>query len=58
MASFQGKIFWKRPKKRENKNYCFVPLLPDALYKNSKKIGKKFKKLNNTIMALIRAKIP
>ena len=51
MASFQGKIFWKRPKKRENKNYFFIPLLPDALYKNSKKIAKKFKKLNNTIMA-------
>ena len=24
MASFQAKISWKRPKKRENKNYRFV----------------------------------
>ena len=31
MASFQGKIVWKRPRKRENKNYHFVPFLPDAL---------------------------
>ena len=37
MASFQAKIFWKRPKKRETKNYWFVPLLPDALYKILKK---------------------
>ena len=24
MASFQAKIVWKRPRKRENKNYRFV----------------------------------
>ena len=30
MASFQAKIFWKRPGKRENKNYRFIPFLPDA----------------------------
>ena len=30
MASFQAKIFWKRPRKTENKNYRFVPFLPDA----------------------------
>ena len=30
MASFQAKIFWKRPRKEENKNYRFVPFLPDA----------------------------
>ena len=30
MASFQSKIGWKRPRKRENKNYNFVPFLPDA----------------------------
>ena len=33
MASFQAKIVWKRPRKRENKNYCFVSFLPDALWK-------------------------
>ena len=30
MASFQAKIGWKRMRKRENKNYNFVPFLPDA----------------------------
>ena len=30
MASFQAKIGWKRPKKRKNKNYQFVPFLYDA----------------------------
>ena len=29
MASFQAKIGWKRPRKRENKNYRSIPLLPD-----------------------------
>ena len=43
MASFQAKIVWKMPRKREIKNYCFVPFLPDAL----QKIPKKFKKKKN-----------
>ena len=30
MASFQAKTAWKRPRKRENKNYRLVPFLPDA----------------------------
>ena len=30
MASFEAKIVWTRPRKRENKNYRFVPFLPDA----------------------------
>ena len=37
MPSFQAKIVWKRPRKRENKNYRFVPFLPDALEKIPKK---------------------
>ena len=37
MASFQAKIVWKRPRKRENKNYRFVSFLPDALWKTPKK---------------------
>ena len=37
MASFQAKIGWKRPRKRENKNYCSDPLLPDGLQKLEKK---------------------
>ena len=46
MASFQAKIVWKRPRKRENKNYSFVSFLADALWKipkNSNKIQKKKK---------------
>ena len=31
MALFQTKIVWKMARKRENKNYRFVPFLPDAL---------------------------
>ena len=30
MASFPAKIVWKRQRKRENKNYNFVPSQPDA----------------------------
>ena len=37
MASFQAKIGWKRPRKRENKNYRSDPLLPDGLQKLEKK---------------------
>ena len=37
MASVQAKIVWKRPRKRENKNYCFITFLPNALQKILKK---------------------
>ena len=30
MASFQAKIDWGWPRKRENKNYRSIPFLPDA----------------------------
>ena len=30
MDSIQAKIGWKRPRKRENKNYRSDPFLPDA----------------------------
>ena len=30
MASFQAKTVWERPRKRENKNYRFIPFLPDT----------------------------
>ena len=40
MTSFQAKIVWKRPRKRENKNYCFVPFLPGPEQKMPKKIKK------------------
>ena len=48
MASFQAKIGWKRLRKRENKNYISVTLLPDVLEiipKKSKKIKKKLKNI-------------
>ena len=57
MASFPAKIGWKRIRKRENKNYHYVSFLPDAKFKNSNKIGKKFKNLKNAIMASFQAKI-
>ena len=57
MALFQAKIVWKRPRKRENKNYCFVPSLPDAKFKIPKKIAKKFKKLKNASVASFKARI-
>ena len=44
MASFQAKIFWNRPRKRENKKYRIVPFLPNALQKIPKKKAKKSKK--------------
>ena len=37
MASFQAKTGWKRPRRRENKNYRSVPFLPDAKLKIPKK---------------------
>ena len=57
MASFQAKIGWKRSRKRENKNYCSVPFLPDAKQKIPKKLAKKLKKIKNTIMASFQGKI-
>ena len=44
MASFEAKIVWKRPRKRENKNYCFITFLPNALQKILKKQQKNKKK--------------
>ena len=45
MASFQAKIGWKRPSKRENTNYRFVsfrsyPMRNRKFQTNSKKIQK------------------
>ena len=53
MASFQAKIVLKRQRKRENKNYNFVPSLPDTKFK----IPKKFKKLKNASMASFKARM-
>jgi len=56
-ASFRAKTGWKRPKKRENKNYRFVSFLHDAQEIIQNKIAKKFKKLKNPLMASFQAKI-
>ena len=44
-------------RKGENKNYSFIPSLPDAYLKIPKKIEKQFKKLKNSIMASFKARI-
>ena len=54
MTSFQVKIGWKRLRKRENKSYPSVPVLPEAWKENSKKITTKLK---NTIAPSFQAKI-
>ena len=41
MASFEAKIGWTRPRKRENKNYRSVPYQPNE----EQKIPKKSKKI-------------
>ena len=57
MAFFQVKKGWKRPRKREYKNYRSVSFQPDPKQKIKKKIAKRFKDLKNTIMASFLAKI-
>ena len=44
-------------RKRENKNYSFVPSVPEAQLKIPKKITKNFKKLKNASMASFKARI-
>ena len=43
MASFPGKICWKRLRMRENKNYCSVPFR--SYQKSNRKFQKKSKKI-------------
>ena len=57
MAPFRAKIVWKIPRQRENKNYRFVPFLPDALQKIPKKQQNNSKNKKNTMMASFQAKI-
>ena len=51
MTFFRVKTGWKRPRKREYKNYRSVSFQPDPKQKITKKIAKRFKDLKNTIMA-------
>ena len=57
MASFQAKTRLGRPRKCENKKKSFRLVLTRLGIENSKKIAKKFKKLNNKIMAYFQTKI-
>ena len=57
MAYCQAKIGWKRPRKREKKNYRSVPFRSRPVIEHSKKIAKKLEKLKNTITASVQAKI-
>ena len=57
MASFEAKIGWKRPGKRENANYPFCFVLTQCIIENSEQIANKIEKLKNTIMAQFQAKI-
>ena len=52
MASFQARIVWKRPRKRENKNYCFITFLPNALQKILKKQQEKTKKYHYGLISI------
>ena len=54
MPLFQVKIGWKMQRNREYKNYRSIPTRREI--ENSKKIGKKFKKLKNTIIASFQVK--
>ena len=52
MASFQAKIVWKRPRKRENKNYRFITFLRNALQKILKKQQKNKKKYHYGLISI------
>ena len=43
MVTFQAKIRWKNLRKIENKNYGFIPFLPDAYKKIPEKLQKNSK---------------
>ena len=57
MASLQAKISWERPRKIEKKKKIVPTSSYTNVIENSKNKVKKFKKLENTIMASFRAKI-
>ena len=57
MASFQSKIGWRRPRKRDNENYHSDHFLPDPLQIIPTKQQKNSKKLKNSFMASFQAKI-
>ena len=56
MASFHAKTSWKRPRKSEKQKLSFRSVPTRLVIENSKKIAKKFNKLENIIMASFQAK--
>ena len=52
MALFQAKVGRKRPGKRENRNYCFITFLPNALSKILKKQQKIKKKYHYGLISI------
>ena len=52
MASFKARIGWKRPRKRENKNYVFITFLSNALQKILKKQQKNKKKYHYGLISI------
>ena len=58
MNSFQAKVSWKNIRKREIKFIVPFRSVPTrCVIENSKQIAKKFKKLQNTVLASFQAKI-
>ena len=60
MASFQTKTSWRRPRKRENRNFVTINSYSThsiELEKKKKKKAKQFKKLKNTIIYSFQVKI-
>ena len=53
MASFQGKIGWKWPKKGENKNYRSIPFRSYRRVRKNSKNSKKIKKIKKYHYGLI-----
>ena len=57
MASFQGKIGWKRLRKRESKSYHYMPFLPNAYEEITKNQQKHSKNSIRPLLVSFDAKI-
>ena len=59
MASFQTKTGWRRPRKRENRNFVTINSYSthNIEFEKKKKKAKQFKKLKNTIIYSFQVKI-
>ena len=57
ISSFQAKTGGERPRNSKKKKLSFRSVPTRPVIKNSKKIGKKFKKIKNMIISSFQAKI-